>query len=190
MALNAGNVRVAVTGALYHDETGAAAAPTGTASALTPGYADLGYVSEDGVTLTMPGSGDSEPIRAWQNGTAVRTIRTPNDENPQISLTLIETKLEVIEAVFGVTVTQDSTEGTFEFDSSVDRTPTRAVLDVIDGSELIRVYLPRISVAEIGDISLTSTGAIGYPVTFDIERDPDEGFNFKSWMTALADGGS
>lgn len=187
MALDPSNVRVAVTGALYHDKTGEAAAPTGTADALAVDYADLGYASEDGVTLTMPGSGDSEPIRAWQNGAKVRTIRTPNDDNPQVQVTLIETKLEVIEAVFGVTVAQTATEGSFEFSTDETREPTNAVLDVVDGAELIRIHMPRVSVAEIGDISLTSTGAIGYPVTFDLELDPTTGYNFKSWMTALAE---
>lgn len=188
MALNASNVRVAVTGALYHDKTGSAAAPTGTGSALAPDYVDLGYVSEDGITLTMPGAGDSEAIRAWQNNAAVRTIRTPADESPQLSLTLIETKLEVIEAVFGATVTQDPTEGSFEFSTENVRTPANLVLDVVDGSELIRIHMPQASVAEIGDIELTSTGAIGYPVTFDLELDSTAGYNFQSWMTALASG--
>lgn len=187
MTLDASKVRVAVTGAVYADKTGAATAPTGTASVLDTDLADLGYVSEDGVTLTMPGAGDSEPIRAWQNGAVVRTVRTTPDDSPQISLTLIETKIEVIEFVFGVTVTQTSTEGSFEFDVTDARTPGAIVLDVVDGSELIRLWAPQASVAEISEIGLTNTSAIGYGVTLDLERHATAGYNFKSWMTALKD---
>lgn len=184
MALSEANVRVAVTGAFYTDVTAAAAAPTGTASVLT-GYDDLGFVNEDGVTLALPDAGDSTPIKAWQNGATVRTIRTPTEDNPTLSLTLIETKLEVIQAVFGVTVTQTVSEGEFEIDTSASRTAVPIVVDVIDGPELIRCYAPLGFVTGIGEINLVSTDAIGYEVTFDLERSPSLGYNLKTWMTAL-----
>lgn len=187
MALDASKVRVAVTGAVYYDPTGAAAAPTGTASALT-GYDDLGYVSEDGVTLTMPGAGDTTPIRAWQNGAVVRTIRLPSEENPTLGLTLIETKLEVIEAVFGVTVSQTATEGTFEIDTTELRSHARLILDVIDGAELIRAFAPKPIVTEVSEITLANTSAIGYGVTIDCEKDNTLGYQLKTWMTALKSG--
>lgn len=187
MALNADLVRVAVTGAVYSDVTAAAAAPTGTASALT-GFDDLGYVSEDGVVLAFPDAGDAEPIRAWQNGAVVRTIRTASDEAPTIQLTLIETKLEVIQTVFGVTVTQGATEGSFEIVSGALRTPIPIVVDVVDGAELIRAYAPRSTVTSIGEINLVSTGAIGYQITLacDMGSSPTA-YNLKTWMTALAE---
>lgn len=185
MALDADNVRVAVTGAVYSGAT-ATTAPTGTASSLSS-FDDLGYVSEDGVTLAMPDAGDSEPIKAWQNGATVRTIRSTTDDNPTITLTLIETKLEVIETVFGVTVTQTGTEGSFEIDTTETRTPLSFVVDVVDGSELIRAYAPRGVVTAIGEIALTNTTAIGYNVTIECERDSTKGYNLKTWMTALLD---
>lgn len=185
MAVSASNVRVAVTGAVYADKTASATAPTSTASVLDTDLKDLGYVSEDGITLTMPGSGDAEAIHAWQNGATVRTVRTPSDDSPQLELTLIETKLEVIEFVFGVTVTAAVADGSFEFDVTDTRTPAAIVLDIVDGAELIRIYAPQAAVAEIGEISLTHTDAIGYSVTLDLERSSTTGYNFKSWLTAL-----
>lgn len=182
MALSSDNVRVAVTGAVYSGPTDTTA-PTGTATAVT-GFDDLGFVSEDGITVSFPESGDAEPIKAWQNGATVRTVRSTSDDVPTISLTLIETKLEVIETVFGVTVTQTATEGSFELDTSTTREPRSFVVDVIDGDELIRVYVPRGVVSAVGDLSLTSTTAIGYEVTIDCER-ASAGFNLKTWMTAL-----
>lgn len=183
MALDASKVRVAVTGALHVDPSGAAAAPTGTASALT-GYDDLGYVSEDGVTLTMPGEGDSTPIRAWQNGQIVRTIRLPGEDVPSFSFTLIETKLEVIEFVFGVTVTQTVTEGSFALTGAI-RTPGDLVLDVVDGAQLIRIHAPAATVTEITEIPFTNTDAIGYGVTVACDLDATAGYQLKTWMTAL-----
>lgn len=185
MTLDASKVRVAVTGAVYADKTSAATAPTGTGGSLDALLKDLGYVSEDGVTLTLPGGGDSSAIHAWQNGATVRTVHTPSDDNPQLELTLIETKLEVIEFVFGVTVTQTVSEGSFSFDTTATRSPAAIVVDVIDGSELIRIYAPQAYVSEIKEVTLTHTDAIGYGVTLDLERNGTAGYNLKTWMTAL-----
>lgn len=184
MALSADNVRVAVTGALYVDSDGTVTAPTSASSTLT-GFDDLGYVSEDGVTLAFPDAGDSTPIRAWQNGATVRTVRQTSDELPTLALTLIETKLEVIETVFGATVTQAVGDGNFVIDSTATREPVALVLDVIDGAEIIRVYAPAAVVTSIGEIDLTSTDAIGYTVTFELEYNSALGGNAKTWMTAL-----
>jgi hypothetical protein len=185
MALDADNVRVAVTGAVYSGPT-ATTAPTGTAAATT-GFDDLGYVSEDGVTLSLPDAAESQPIKAWQNGATVRTIRSAPDENPTIVLTLIETKLEVIETVFGVTVTQVATEGSFEIDVTETRTPLSFLIDVVDGAELVRAYAPQGVVTSVGEIALTNTTAIGYQITIECERNTSKGYNLKTWMTALLD---
>jgi hypothetical protein len=188
MALDASNVRVAVTGAVYADITASATAPTSSTSSLDSDLKDLGYVSEDGITLSLPGGGDSQAIHAWQNGATVRTVRTPSDDNPQLSLTLIETKLEVVEFVFGVEVDDDVADGSFVFDTTTGRTHAAVVIDVIDDDQLVRIYAPRAIVAEINEVSLTHTDAIGYGVTLDLERDADAGYNFKTWMTALGTG--
>lgn len=183
MALNANLVRVAVTGALYVDG-GTGVAPTGASAALT-GFDDLGYVSEDGVTLAFPEAGEATPIRAWQNGATVRTVRSTSEDLPTLALTLIETKLEVIETVFGVTVTQTATDGSFVINSTATRAATKIVLDVIDGAEIIRIYAPKAVVTSIGEIALTSTEAIGYNVTFELEYDSGLSGNAKTFMTAL-----
>lgn len=185
MALDSTKVRVAVTGAAYWDKTAVGTAPTDTSTAWAAAFKDLGYVSEDGVTLTMPDAGDTESLKAWQNGATVRTLRNLTEDNPSITLTLIETKLEVIEAAFGVTVTQTATHGTFEIDTTDVRGYGRFGLDVVDGPEIIRVYGPKAIVSSVGEISLTSTDAVGYQVTIDFERDATASYNLKTWMTAL-----
>jgi len=184
MALDPSNVLVAVTGAFYADTSGSATAPTSTSSALTS-YTDLGLISEDGITLSMPGAGDSTSLKAWQNGQTVRVIRTPSEDNPTIQLVFIETKLDVIEFTFGVSVTQTSTDGSWEIDTTEVRTPVNSVIDVVDGAEILRAHLPKAVVTEISEISLTSTDAIGWGVTLELERDNTLGYQAKVWSTKL-----
>lgn len=182
MAVTAANVRVAVTGAVSKGLT-SATAPTGTAGTLT-GFADLGGISEDGVTLSLPDNGDSTPIKVWQNGATVRTVRSVSEDLPTLSFTMVETSLKTIETYFGATVTQTLTEGSFQY-TVTNRTTDSYVLDVIDGAELIRLYVPLGVVSSVGEVNLTNTDAIGYQVTIDAELDSAKGFNFKTWMTAL-----
>lgn len=182
MMADATKVRVAVTGAVMKGLT-TATAPTGT-SGTTTGFTDLGYVSEDGVEITMPDAGDSTPIRAWQNGTVVRVIRTPSEDSPSWQFTLLETSVAAVETYFGVTVTSTATEGNFEF-SNTARTASSYIVDVIDGAELIRDYIPRGVVSEVGAITYANGEPIGYQVTVEGELDSAKGYNFKRWATAL-----
>jgi hypothetical protein len=184
MAVDATKVRVAVTGAVNKGLT-SATAPTGTAATLT-GFTELGYVSEDGVTLTLPGSGDSDPIKAWQNGATVRTIRTPNEDNPQYSFVLLETSLPVIELYFNATTSgQTASEGAVAYNASTQRSYFSFVVDVVDGAELVRDYIPRGIVTEVGDQVFANGEPIGYEITIEAEYDTVKTYNLKRWATAL-----
>lgn len=183
MALSEANVRVAVTGAVMHGAT-SAAAPTGTAGTAT-GFTDLGYVTEDGVTVTLPGQGDSTPIKAWQNGATVRTVRSATEDNPTVTFTLMETSIDAVEAALGVTVTSTATEGSYEIDTTDVRAASSWIVDVIDDAELIRTYVP--SGTPVGEVEIVfqNQAPIGYAVTLDCERDSTAGYNLKTWATAL-----
>lgn len=183
MALVEANVAVAVTGAVSVGLT-SATAPTSQSAALT-GFTDLGYISEDGVTLTSPGSGDAEPIRAWQGGATVRTLRSPSEDLPTYTFTLIETNKAAIEFALGVTLTQTATEGSYEIDSTESRTDKSMVLDIVDGSALERHYVPLARVIEIGDRVYANQEAIGYEVTVEAQRNSTLGYNVKVWSTRL-----
>jgi hypothetical protein len=184
MALVTENVRVAVTGVVSKGVL-ATAAPTSAASALAVGFKDLGLIGEDGVSYTAAGAGDSTPIKAWQNGMTVRTIRSLTEDLPRWTFTLLETKLEVIEAYFGATVTQAVADGTWNIDTSVARVADSWVIDVVDAAELIRTYVPRGVVIEVGDLVYANAEPIGYEVTIEGERNSTLGYNAKSWATAL-----
>ena len=183
---DATKVRVAVTGAIFKGPT-TATAPTGTSGAPDAAFTDLGFISEDGVEISLPGSGDSTPIKAWQDGTTVRVIRTPSEDNPTWAFKMLETTLATVETYFGVTVDQTATEGSFEYEVT-NREHHSYIVDTIDGAELIRDYIPYGIVTEVESITLANGEAIGYGVTVEGERDPVLGFNFKRWATALKTG--
>lgn len=182
MTNDASKVRSAVTGAVSKGLT-TATAPTGTAGAVT-GFTDLGYISEDGVEFQLPDAGDSTAIKAWQNGTTVRTVRTPSEDNPTWHFTMLETSLASVETYFGVTVTQTATEGSFTYKVS-NRGHNSYIVDVVDGAELIRDYIPYGIVTSVGTQTLSNGEVVGYEVTIDGELDPVKGYNFKRWATAL-----
>lgn len=158
MALDSSNVRVAVTGAVYRAPTGTAA-PTGADSSLNVAFKDLGYVSEDGVTETRDRS--TNQIKGWQNADLVREVVT--DSSYALTFTLIETKLETVETYYGATV--DGSDGSIDIVPSATGGRLSWVVDVIDGDDLIRIYLPSAEVTEVGDQVYQSGEAIGYQVT-------------------------
>lgn len=158
MALTSSNVRVAVTGAVYVAPT-ATTAPTAADSTLNVAFKDLGYVSEDGVTETRDRS--TNQIKAWQNADLVREVVT--DSAYTLNLTLIETKLETVELFYGASV--DDTDGSVAIVPSATGGRKSFVVDVIDGSSLIRIYLPSAEVTEVGDQVYQSGEPIGYEVT-------------------------
>ena len=179
MATDSSKVRVAVSGEVLVGAT-TAAAPTGTATATT-GFTGLGYVSEDGVTETRDRSSDD--IKAWQGGATVRTVVT--EANLTYSFRLLETKKETVELYYGTTVTAAATEGNFTIVPSNTGGRKSFILDVVDGTELLRVYIPQGEVTEVGEITYSNGEPIGYEVTVTAYADTTLGGNAKVWATAL-----
>lgn len=176
MSLVSSNVRVAVTGAVYVAPTGTAA-PTAADSALNVAFIDLGYVSEDGVTETRDRS--TNEIRAWQNADLVREVVT--DSSLAYTFTLIETKEAAVELFYGASV--DPVDGSVDIVPSATGGRKSFVIDVIDGTELIRVYLPSGEVTEVGDQVYQSGEPIGYQVT--VKGYPVNGVTATKFFSAL-----
>jgi hypothetical protein len=176
MALDSDNVRVAVTGAVYVGPT-SATAPSSSSATLT-GFTDLGYVSADGITETIDKT--TNQIRAWQNGSLVREVISEGTYS--VTLTFIETKLEVLELYFGSTIT----------DGELDGDPTKSggrksfVMDIVDGSIIERTYIPAGEVTAVGERTLASGEAVGYNVTITAYADTDN-VTFKKFFSELED---
>ena len=174
MALDSDNVRVAVTGAVYVGPT-SAAAPTGSASALT-GFTDLGYVSADGITETIDKT--TNQIRAWQNGSLVREV--VSEGTYSVQLTFLETNQDVLELYFGSTITGGELDG----DPTQSGGRKSFVVDVVDGSIVERTYIPAGEVTAVGERVLASGEAIGYNVTITAYADTSN-VTFKKWFSQL-----
>lgn len=179
MATNSANVRVAVSGEVLMGLT-TATAPTGTGGTTT-GFTGLGFVSEDGVTETRDRSTDD--IKAWQNAATVRTVIT--DSSLTYTFTLIETKKETVELYYGATVTAAVSDGSFVVVPSNTGGRKSFIIDVVDGTELIRTYIPQGEVIEVGDKVYASGEPIGYEVTVAAYPDTTLGGSAKVWATAL-----
>ena len=174
MATDSTKVRVAVAGEVSMAAT-SAAAPTGTASVLT-GFTGLGYVSSDGVKEKAARS--STDIRAWQ------TVVT--EGKLSYTFKLLETKKETVELYYGTTVTQAASEGNFVIIPTATGGRRSFVIDVIDGGNLERVYIPAGEVVEIGEKVYANGEPIGYEVT--VTAYPSTaiaGGSAKVWSTAL-----
>lgn len=179
MALDSSKVRVAVSGEVLVGAT-TATAPTGTGGATT-GFTGLGYVSEDGVTETRDRSADD--IKAWQNAATVRTVIT--DATLTYSFTLLETKKETVELFYGTTVTAAATDGDFVIVPSNTGGRKSFIIDVVDGAELRRIYIPEGEVTEVGDVVYASGEPIGYEVTITAYKNTTLNGNARVWATAL-----
>jgi hypothetical protein len=161
MSLLAANVRVGITGELNVAPVGTTA-PTTSISALNSAFVGLGYVSEDGVTESYDDT--IEDIIAWQNATVVRSTTT--ESKATLQLTLIETKGEVLELFHKGSTVDIVSAGEWKIDVVAPTADPRAfVLDVLDGSKHIRIYVANGEVTERGEIVYANGEAVGYEIT-------------------------
>ena len=155
MALTAENVNVAVTGKVYVAPT-SATAPTASDSSLT-GFTELGYVSADGIEVAHDRS--TNQIRAWQNSDLVREVTT--EATTTYKLTLLESNEDVIEAYFGASIVS----GKIEVNPASTGGRKSWVIDVVDGSNVIRHYIPSGEVTAVESQTFANGEAIGYGIT-------------------------
>lgn len=184
MANDQTKVGVAVTGSIYRAPL-ATAAPTSQASALNVAFVDLGYIGEDGVTTSIPADGDSTPIKAWQGGATVRIIRVPSEDPATFAFVALETNKTVVESWAGAVVTQTATEGSYTINTTATRTHYSWVIDVVDGAELERTYIPDGVVFEVGDKVYANQEPIGYEMTISADYLSSISGNAKVWSTRL-----
>jgi len=177
MSLNIDEVRVGVDGVVAVGPFGAAA-PTSAISALTE-HVDYGYVSEDGVTEST--SVTSEKIRAWQKAKVVRTVIT--EGTVTYKLVLIQTNAETIALYYGGTVEAD---GSIVIDPTAERPVLSLIIDVIDGTEIIRSYAPEAQVTEVGDQVYQNGAPIGYEITIEANHNETLGGSVQKWYSSLA----
>jgi hypothetical protein len=184
MALNSNNVRVGVTGAVYIG-TDVAATPTDADTPLGAGWTDLGYCDESGVVVTP--SRSTTDLNVWQNGETVRKVVTAASETFQF--TLVETKKETLEVYLGGKLAAD---GSAKVVTSRTGGRRRWVIDVIDGDNYTRFYVPFGEVTEVGARTFANSAMIGYQITIQAYpsseiMDEGEPSAHQEWHSDLAE---
>lgn len=157
------NVNVAVTGAVYGSGAGTTpAAPTTSVSVLDMLFADLGYISSDGI---VEGYADTTTeIKAWQGGTVVRTIISGSTAT--LKFAMIESKREVMELFHKGSVMVSDGDVGFKIDIMMPTPDARSfVVDVIDGNDHERIYVANGEVSARADVTYKSDQEKKYEVT-------------------------
>lgn len=157
MALNKDNVRVGITGAVYRAPKGTAL-PTDATTALNAAFIDVGYISDEGVTLNV--ESESTEIRAAQFSAVVRAIQTSHTVTA--AFTMIETNDES-QKIFWAD--EDATKESVEIRGG-GQTEGAWVLEILDGKEIMRAVFADGAVTERGEVQLLNDEEVtGYPVT-------------------------
>lgn len=171
--LDADLARLGVTGAVRVAALGATL-PT-TLAAWAAGWANCGYISDDG--LTESNSQDRAEFVPWQGRSPIRTEITR--ETVTFQATFWETNWQTISLYYGVglddvTVTGVAPDQLVVFDTGRPKQDLRAFgYDVLDGVYARRIILPFAEVTEKGDITYKSDTLIAYPITMTAYVGPD-----------------
>jgi len=137
MTLDADNVRVALTGAVYSSPAGTTL-PTTPDEAWPDGWIDHGWISDNGV---VEGYADQvKEIRGWQNGIVVRRMITGSDATFQF--TMIESKGSNLELFHKNSQVEDLGGGVSQLKVRAPGADRKQFgFDVIDGDEHIRIIV-------------------------------------------------
>ncbi len=146
--------------------------PTDPTTALDSAFADLGYMSDAGVTNDL--SRSTTDIKAW-GGDVVLTTQT--EKKDEWKYTMIEAKnINVLKQVFGEENVSETGGVITIVSNSKELERNSWVFDMLLSEEYVkRVVLPDAQIVNVDTISYTDSAAVGYAVT--LKAYPDESGN-------------
>ena len=139
------------------------AAPTTATDALPAAWSTLGYLSEDGVTLSQ--STTSEDIYPWQGRSPVRSMIT--ERSVSMDFSMFEFNEQNLQLYYGMPVGAEGTATGWSLDVS-SNAPAQIYsfcIDVADLDVTVRYYIPRGTLSDAGDLEITDSGVMALPVT-------------------------
>ena len=155
--------------------------PTDATTALAAGFANLGYVSEDGITQTITRTSDK--IKAW-GGDIVMTTQTEYGVDFKFKL-IQPLNVDVRKTVYGDdNVTGDLTNGIVTKMNSKELPAKSWVIDMIWNSALDRIVIPRGKVSEVGDVVYVDSDTIGYDMTITALPDTNGNCSYEYTKTS------
>jgi hypothetical protein len=141
-------------------------APTDVTTAWAAAWWDLGYATDDGVTLT-----DSKTINgkaAWQSFYPVRRIVTARDF--QAKFTLIQWNMATIEFAYGGGQISSLGGGVYRFTPPSPEVIDERALGVewVDGIKIYRLVIPHGLLVEATETKIARTDSANLPLTFGV----------------------
>ena len=143
--------------------------PTDATTALDGAFENVGYISEDG--LTNSNSPTVETVKAWGGD----TVLTTSTERPDtFKYTLIEVLNTVaLKHVYGsANVSGTLATGiVIKANNNAQEEWAIVIEQLLRDNAVKRIVIPRGSVTEVGDITYTDSGAVGYETTVTAQND-------------------
>lgn len=172
------------TGQLYVAATGSTAPTTPSSSLAASTWTGLGYTTEDGVATSS--SPEIQRFGAWQTKQDIRRER--GKESFTINATLLQWNESNLPFVFGGGSITDLGGGNYKFTpptSSSALVEKSLVCDVVDGSNIVRIYIPRGTVVDGTDSTFNRSSLSTLSFSFEA-MEPDDGTPAFSVFTNLA----
>jgi hypothetical protein len=157
MAINANEVIVAQNGHIY-------AAPQGTVGPIdtvvpwAAAWVDLGYATEEGVTLSK--SVTTTDINAWQSLTPIRRLITTGELN--LAFVAMQTNQDVLKLWFGASWVA----GKYSIPKDPIQVECGLGVEWIDGAKTFRMVVKKAALTTFSDLSLNKSAAATYGMTF------------------------
>lgn len=164
--INVDEVRLAPTGAVYVAAIGSTA-PTAVSDTLSAAWNNIGYTTEDGVSVTP--NVDFGEILAWQSASPL--IRPLQKVNMEVAFTIMQTNKAVTSLFFMGGTWTNGPAGVASL--SIPSNPTYSNLEaalVIDYTDnkgyLNRLYMPRGIVTKRDAVKIQRKGVTEYGITY------------------------
>lgn len=154
--------------------------PTDAVTALSGSYADLGYISEDGVTKNV--SISTTGIKEW--GGAIVLI-TQDEKTATFQFKMIEyLNAEVQKFVNGDSAVSGSISSGLSVgvDDAEAEERTLVFWQIMRGNVPHRMVVPRCKITEMSEVNFRSNEAVGYDVTVTAIKDTTTGKYFTEYM--------
>lgn len=166
MAKDVDEIRVAANGLIHVGPLGTTA-PTDTTTAWDAGWIDLGYASEDGVSISK--TRDVATLNVWQSFFAARRVVTSEDF--RVSFNLTQWNYQTVPLAFGGgTITDTAGAAPYTYTppaaGSIDE---RAVgIEWVDGTVTYRLVIARAMVTENVETQLAKASMSELPITLGV----------------------
>lgn len=163
MANDPDNIRVGANGSVLIAPVGTAL-PTTIAAAWNAAFVDVGFINEDGVTISKPRT--IEARRAWQSFYPVRRIVTEVDLT--VAFTMMEFKKANIQTALEGTIATATGIHTFTPGDPEDINEVALGVQWMDGAYTYRLTVPKVLSMEDIEFQLRRSEESGIPLTLGV----------------------